>query len=541
MIKKRLLFYTNLYLILYNLSGFSQTPIFNWGQPIGGSHDEIANDIVIPDSSEYYCVSNCPLFVIGKSASDDGNICGLPVLGNQALALNFNTNGFYSSCWQYGGSGFDEFKKGKYLKVGNGYNKLYLGQTTSNDGDVSGNHGGADAWLVRIKFNSIINQKCIGGKGVEGGLDFIEMPDRGFIICGASSSDTIDGIPTNNHGGFDGWITRTDSLGNIIWSKQYGGSSGEYVNSIVRTSDGNFVCAGYTSSTDSAFSVNHGTDDYWIFKIDTLGTLIWQKIYGGTGSDFAYKVLELNSNAIYVSGYTRSFDGDVVGNHSTPGNEDVWVLKLDSLGNFIWKKCYGGSGFEYSYTMTQTIDNNIVITSSGASLDGDLAGLIGYRGIWIFKIDSSGTILWSRQSGNNGSMLLPNSVVSYDSKTFFFTGHPLSSGGDITSFYGGFNDIWMASITDTSHALGYPKNYESTLVYAYPNPVSDKLNLQLSSSESFWFKLFDSRSKLLLESKTQNESEFAIDLSDYPSGIYFLKILTTNQSIIKKIIKTTQP
>lgn len=91
-----------------------------------------------------------------------------------------------------------------------------------------------------------------------------------------------------------------DSLGNVIWTKRYGGNLGDRFTSIIQSTDGNFVCVGYSNSTDSAFTINHGADDYWVVKIDTSGNVLWQKIYGGSGSDITYKVLDVENNNIIV-------------------------------------------------------------------------------------------------------------------------------------------------------------------------------------------------------------------------------------------------
>ncbi|MBL0049274.1 MAG: T9SS type A sorting domain-containing protein [Bacteroidetes bacterium] len=529
------------FLLLPLLSCFAQTPVFNWGSSAGGSDDDIIYDIAIPDSLIFQCTIGCPLTLVGTTKSDDGNLtnCNSLIAGNnQALVLKFTTFGTLSDCFSYGGSGNDQFNKAKYQKTGNGFHKVYLGRTSSNDGDVSGNHGIGDAWLVRTKDDTIINQVCIGGQGDESGLDFIEMPDHGFIICGYTNSIIISGMPMTQHGQYDAWIARVDSLGSVIWTRRYGGNLGDRFTSITRTTDGNFVCVGYSNSTDSAFSVNHGANDYWIIKIDTSGNLLWQKIYGGSGSDITYKVSGINNN-ILVSGYSSSFNGDVIGNHSLPGNEDVWILKLDSSGNIIWKKCFGGAGFEINYTFLNIKGNNTIVTASGNSLDGDLTGITGYRGTWVFKIDSMGNIIWSKQFGSNNAEGSQTSIVTYDSRTFYFISHPGSVGGNVTVFYGGFNDIWIASVTDTSSSVGISEqSFENELIDISPNPTSGIVNITKKFSSESNAELYNYQGGLLKRFDSPKSKEFFFDMSSYNSGIYFLKIKSNNKVVTKKIIKT---
>ncbi len=535
---KTLLLFSFVVLIFFKCA--AQAQVFNWGSSAGGSDDETIFDIAIPDSSIFPCSTGCPLTLVGTTKSDDGNLtnCNSLIAGNnQALVLKFNTFGTFDDCFSYGGTGSDQFYKGKYVKEGNGFHKIYLGKTTSNDGDVSGNHGVGDAWLVRTNADTIINKKCIGGAGDDAGLDFIEMHDHGFLICGYSNSNIINGVPMTQHGQFDGWVTRVDSVGNVIWSKRYGGNLTDALYSITRTADGNYVCVGQSNSTDSSFSVNHGANDYWIIKIDTVGNLLWQKIYGGSSSDDVYKVIDAGNNNIMISGSTSSFNGDVIGNHSTAGGSDVWMLKLDSVGNVIWKNCFGGSSLEFNRTMMKTSDDMIVVTATSTSMDGDLVGVVGYSGTWIFKIDSSGTMIWSRRCGSNGGEYPPTSIASYNSKTFYVLNHPLHSGGNVSTFYGGFNDIWLASITDTSNALGVQSVYESDFARIYPNPATSSIMISSNSQIGNLIELYNSQG-ILLTSKLSNEQTELIDLSHYPEGIYFVKVSNDSQLLTRKIIKS---
>jgi hypothetical protein len=521
--------------LIYTYVSFAQAPIYNWGLSVGGSHDETAYEIVTLDSS-YQCTGNCPLIVVGTTNSNDGNICGPFPSDNDAIALNMTTFGSYTACNTYGGSNYDAFYKGLYVPSGSSFHKIYIGITSSNDGDVSGNHGGGDSWLVRTKFDNIINQKCIGGKKGDNAYDFIQMWDKGFMICGLSNSDTIDNQLMYNHGGYDGWITRTDSLGNILWSKQYGGSLYDVLKSIIRTKDGGFLCAGYTNSNDSMFSINHGAEDYWIMKIDSMGSLLWQKIYGGSSADFAFKLLEVQNNNILVSGTTYSFDGDVTGNHGSFGYNDAWVLMLDSVGGIIWEKCYGGSNLEANQSMCKTLDGNVVILSTSSSIDGDLTGQTGFIGTWIFKIDSLGNILWSGRCGDGFGGNPASSIVTYNSKDFFFINHPFGSGGDVSTFYGGFKDIWVASMEDTSGITSLIEEVNGYGLSIGPNPLKDKLTIKQELGLHIEIEIHNSLGESILK-EHHASNNYVIDLSYLSPGVYFLKSFVNKQSIIKKIIK----
>ncbi len=535
MIKK----YFPFFFLIYSSVAYSQSPVFNWGKSIGGSIDEEMRDIVIIDTSLAPCTI-CPLRLVGTTASDDGNLssCGSIANDYDAMVIKTNSDGTGYSCEAYGGTAYDEFNTGVFHKSGsNMYQYIYLGQTSSNDGDVSGNHGMSDAWLVRVQFNTIVHQKCIGGNNKDAGFDFIEMPDKGFIICGASASDIIDSDTMDYHGFDDGWITRVDSMGNIIWSKLFGGNLSDYLVSIDKTEDGDFVCAGYSNSNDSAFSNNHGGLDFWVVKFDSLGNLLWQKIYGGSGNEEAHTIVASENNSMMIMGYNSSSDGDITGHHGQSFNQDLWIVKLDSSGNLIWERSYGSTDFQVGYAMCKTNDGNFVVTGGGNGNDGDLLGVPGFSSTWIFKIDTSGTILWSGRFGSNGSEGKQYSVKTYDSKTFYFITHPLTSGGNVTTFYGGFDDVWLGSITDTSQALEVNQITQYHWGSVFPNPVQDKLNLTLYDPKPTLIQLCDALGNILHTFKTDGKY-LTIDLGEYPAGFYLLKILQNNKVYIQRIIKT---
>ena len=128
------------------------------------------------------------------------------------------------------------------------------------------------------------------------------------------------------------------------WSYTYGGSQNDYCYALQATSDGGGVVVGLTES----FGV--GYRDIWVLKLDNQGNISWQKRYGGSGLDAAYSVLQNSDGGYIVQGYTGSYGA---------GDFDILLLKLDSNGNIIWQKAYGGPNFERGYSIKQTLDNGL--------------------------------------------------------------------------------------------------------------------------------------------------------------------------------------
>src|SRR6185295_12580596 len=138
--------------------------------------------------------------------------------------------------------------------------------------------------------------------------------DGGYIIAGYSESK--DGDVSGNHGKDDFWIIKLDNLGKIEWQKSFGGSYNEFTNSIQNTTDGGFILAGVSESKDGDVIGNNGDDDFWIVKLDKLGKIEWQKSLGGKkGTDFANSIKQTLDGGYIVAGYSDSDNGDVSGNH----------------------------------------------------------------------------------------------------------------------------------------------------------------------------------------------------------------------------------
>ncbi len=143
----------------------------------------------------------------------------------------------------------------------------------------------------------------------------------------------------------------------IEWQKCLGGSSNEAAFSVQQTNDGNFIVAGYSDSNNGDVTGNHGSDDYWIVKLDTSSNLLWQKSLGGNSIDQANSIKQTIDGGFIVAGFSYSNDGDVSGNH---GADDFWIDKLNIEGNMMWQKCLGGSGDDGANCIQQTFDGGFI-------------------------------------------------------------------------------------------------------------------------------------------------------------------------------------
>jgi len=215
-------------------------------------------------------------------------------------------------------------------------------------------------------------QKVFGGSSDDLAYSIQQTSDGGYIVAGYTWSFA---------GGHDAYVLKLDSAGNLEWQKVFGGSSDDFAYSIQQTSDDGYIVAGYTNSFGA------GDDDAYVLKLDSAGTLQWQKVFGGSSDDFAYSIQQTSDDGYIVAGYTNSFGA---GDYS-----DVYVLKLDSAGTLQWQKTFGGYHNDYAYSIQQTSDGGYIVAgyteSFGAGLDD----------AYVLKLDSAGTLQWQKAFGGS--------------------------------------------------------------------------------------------------------------------------------------------
>ena len=358
--------------------------------------------------------------------------------------LGFNTLGQpLQIIWQrcYGGSD-DDFGL-SVLPSSSGY--YLFGQTSSNDGDVNGNHGSADFWLLGIDSSTNpVSTKCFGGSGLDGAIQMKSCPDGGYILSGEPWS--TNGDVTNNHGGCDYWLIKTDNEANVQWQKCFGGSCNDEILNLQVTSDSGFLCSGVSCSTDGDVTGNHGLNDLWVIKVDKNGNLKWEKSLGGSSQDVGTCAAEINDGGVIIGGLTESNDGDV--NCQQHGGYDAWMVKLDSLRNIEWQKCYGGSNTDAIIQILPQDDGSYLFLGKTDSYDGDITDQHGAGDFWVGKTDHWGNLLWNHCYGGT-EYDDPLFIKRLSDGKFIIGGQTKSNNGDVTNNHSftGYTDMWIIKIT----------------------------------------------------------------------------------------------
>lgn len=294
-----------------------------------------------------------------------------------------------------------------------------------------------DLWLFKLDASGhLVWQNTYGGSQVDLAYGIVEINGEGFVIAGYTNSN--DGDLTVNRGGDDIWVFKIDYSGNILWQKVYGGTLNDRAYKIIPTSDGGFIIVGSSESSDYDFTTNQGSEDICLIKIDSLGNLLWQKTFGGSQDEYLYDIKPTIDGNYIVCGSTTSSDGDVLANH---GNNDFWILKIDGYGNLLWNYTYGGSDNDYANGILNAFDGSHLVVGITHSSNGDISNPLGNADVWLIKIDASGNLIWEKTYGGSG---IDNGyrVLNASNGGFVLAGITTSSDGDVTVNYGG-SDIWI--------------------------------------------------------------------------------------------------
>ena len=400
---------------------------------------------------------------------------------------------------------------------------IVAGFTTSNNGDVSGNHGDYDYWLVKLDDSGNIQwQKSYGGMGIEQAKSIRQCADGGYIVAGSSWSS--DGDVTGPHGSDDYWVVKLDTIGNLQWQYTFGGTGNDLATCVRQTADHGYVVVGYTNSSDVNIAGIKGGFDYWIIKLDSIGTVEWSKRYGGEGDDEAFSVQQTRDDGYIIAGFTSSIGGDITANK---GTFDYWIVKLDDAGALQWQKTIGGSGVENAYAINLTADGGYIVAGNSNSNNGDVTGLHGSSDSWLVKLNANGVIQWQKMMGGS-AVDQGYDVEQTTDGGYIVAGFTVSSNGDLND--DNINgDYWIIKLEN--NAAGIEEQTSHSHVSVFPNPSNNWINVD-SDAEIQSIDIYT-----VLGQRIRTEKKSPLSIADLPAGAYLLYVKTNNGVDRLRIIK----
>jgi hypothetical protein len=201
---------------------------------------------------------------------------------------------------------------------------VMAGFSESDDFDISDTNGSYDFWMVKVDvFGNLVWEHSLGGSGIEVSYDIAKTDDGGYVVVGNTFSK--DGGISLNHGESDMWMIKIDGEGTMEWEQTYGGSQFDLAQAVVQSKDGGFLITGNSKSDDQDSTNNEGENDIWVVKTNTDGDLVWQKSFGGSGLDFGFDLIEDIDGSILVVGESASTDFHFL---ASKGNSDLILLKI---------------------------------------------------------------------------------------------------------------------------------------------------------------------------------------------------------------------
>lgn len=403
---------------------------------LGGTNNEVAQAVTKTTDAGYA--------ILGYTQSTNGDITGKTNNSFDYWLLKFDANNHLQ--WQktYGGTNDD--RGSDIIQTSDGGYAI-LGFSKSNDIDVSENFGDQDFWVAKLNSSGdILWQKSFGFAGADNGISFIQTTDNGFLLTGVLDVSASGGLGNSKntrvkHAGGDYWAIKIDATGNKQWSRYYGGSFTETPYDVIQTNDNGYIIVGSSDSNDVDISNSNGSYDFWVIKISETGTLIWEKSFGGSEIDEARAITESNDGNFIIVGDTRSRNLNVTHNN---GAADLWVIKITPEGTLIWEKSFGGSSFDVGRSISKTPDNNFIISGSSRSANGDVQDNKGQNDAWILKIDTHANLIWQKTIGGN-NIDFAYDAVELDDQTVIAVGESSSSTDDIDDNKG-FTDLLIIKL-----------------------------------------------------------------------------------------------
>jgi hypothetical protein len=249
----------------------------------------------------------------------------------------------------------------------------------TSDGEIVGvgstaapGNGNRNLWVIKLNGSGdIVMQKEYGGDGEDEASGLLEAADGGFVVAGSTTSFGF--------GAQDVWILKLSSSGIVEWQQAYGDSANEAAHAIAAAGDGGFVVAGWTDAP--------GSRDVWVLRLDDQGAIIWQKRYGGAMADEARALVRTSDGGFVIAAESASF--------GTDSNPDVWLMKLDADGVIEWQRSIEAGGAAVLNALHATSDGGIIAGG------GVQPNPLDAEDLWVMKLDLLGQVQWQRAFGGD--------------------------------------------------------------------------------------------------------------------------------------------
>ena len=546
----------------------AQSPSYQWAKQIGSFSGEEGRSIVTDPSGNIYTTGSFKGVVDFDPSAGVNNLSASGL--SDIFVAKFDTYGTFIWAKQIGGAANDKGCSIALDSLGNIYTTGYFRDTVDFDPGVgifnlSSGFNGAMFILKLDSMGDYVWSKSMNGTIGSGvNVNSIAIDGSGNVYTTGTFYGTVDFLPgigisnLTSAGGNDIFVLKMDVFGYFDWVKQIQGPQDQTAWSIATdASDNLYITGWFNGFTDfnpdiaTYYLTAGGFSDVFILKLDSYGNFAWAKKIGGTDLAYAYSVAIDTAGNVYAIGEfygTVDFDPGIgIFNLSTIGM-NVFVIKLDHHGNFIWAKDIGGTNSAYGRSIILDAISNVYITGifSGTTdfnpgTDVFNSTSAGGLDIFISKLDSSGNFSWAKVIGGvsndaGHSMTLDKSnnlfVIGSFNDTVDF-----DSGDGIFNLNSSGNDN-MFILKLGKFPVGLAENQCEDIMSIYPNPVKTMVAITIPNpTENLSLEVYNYVGTLVFKQKKITEQNF-IDLSSLANGIYLVKLMNkTKVMASQKILK----
>ena len=326
---------------------------------------------------------------------------------------------------------------------------------------VTNYHGKGDIWIINTdSTGNIIWEKCFGGSRGDVPWKLIKKSEDEFFIFGITASTDGD-VQSGNNGYFDLWVVKINGQGDIQWEKTYGCIGDDDPRDMILTPDGGFVMIDRIGIGGGDVTHFYGVGDCWMAKCDSLGNIEWEKTLGNDGLDNCVSLTINSSGNIMMIGGAQKHGG-LVECYPDGGYSDVWIVELDMQGNILAQYCYGGSSYDLGFMILE-LDEGYAFLAVTYSNDGDVSGLHGPPGVkgdfWVVRLNEQMEIIWQKCIGGYYHDD-PYYITQTEDGGFVVIGTTFSNNGDVSGnpSYPGNPAIWVVKL-DSQGSIEWQKVY----------------------------------------------------------------------------------
>lgn len=387
--------------------------------------------------------------------------------------------------------------------------------------------GQEDYWVIKLNARGDVQwEKTLGGRGQDVLVKVISAKDGGYLLCGSSSSGKSEQKEKDSNGGMDFWVVKIDSKGRSEWERTLGGKYDDVLHTAIITTDGNYILGGSTNSPASEDKrTDNLTGDFWIVKLDQAGGVIWERTYGGEGSDDLSALVSTRDGNYIAGGNTNSSYAE--------NGTDAWLLKFDENGEVVWQQSYNVGSMDLLSSLLENKDGSLIAGINSKGISSKKKKKEGVDDFILVKFSPEGNDLWMKNYGSTGRDILRKAISTRDGGYLMagMSNSPKASrdrNGPI-----GRTDFWIVKIVDED------KKKEAKLsIEAFPNPVDSYTNIIVGYEYAKGVAIvYDLGGRMIQEHDITGDRTVPINLSGLPVGVYIVQIKTNVQQDGIKIVK----